>query len=118
MIDESLLNRVRETFSDRMRRDMASRVEPVTVAIHGEIDIANSAQMAEAVDTAFSAGAQSVRIDLGAVTFMDSSGIHVLLEVTHRAAAEGRELTIDCPPGHVRRVLEIAGVAHELPLLV
>ena len=48
------------------------------------------------------------RIDVCETTFIDSSGLHVLLDVHRRR--QGR-LTIDCPPGNVRRVLDLTGVA-------
>jgi anti-sigma B factor antagonist len=89
---------------------------PLTVAVTGEIDLATAPQLREAVETAFSFGAPEVLVDLAGTTFMDSSGLHVLIDAARRAAEQGRTLTIDCPPGNVRRVIDLAGVAELLPL--
>ena len=61
-------------------------------------------------------GALDLWIDLSATTFMDSSGLHLLLDTKRRAHELRRRLAIVCPPGTVRRVFDIAGVADALPL--
>jgi anti-sigma B factor antagonist len=135
MIDVSLLNRVRATLATMSRprasttlRGMASRplppptVEPRVVgprtvlAVTGEIDLATAPRLREAVAAAFAAGACELCIDLAETTFMDSSGLHVLLDAAQQAEELDRELTIACPPGPVRRVIEIAGLGTEIPV--
>jgi anti-sigma B factor antagonist len=86
------------------------------LAVTGEVDIATSPQLRTALDAAFAAGAQEIRVDLTTTTFMDSSGIHVLVDAARRAGELRRSLAIACPAGNVRRVIEIAGVAELLPL--
>jgi anti-anti-sigma factor len=80
------------------------------LAVSGEVDIASSPSLRSAVETAFDAGAHDLWIDLCDTTFMDSSGLHVLLDTHRIAEGPGGRLTIVCPPGNVRRVFDLTGV--------
>ena len=82
-----------------------------TVCIAGEIDVATSPQIDEVLKRCDSA---PVRVDLAAVTFMDSSGIAVLARAHERAAAHHFELTIANATPHVRRLFAITGLEEML----
>lgn len=57
------------------------------VALYGDIDFANSPIVKDALRAAVAeAGPPGIRVDLSAVTFLDSSGIAVLV-IAHRLAA-------------------------------
>jgi anti-anti-sigma factor len=49
-------------------------------------------------------------IDLRELTFMDSTGVHLLLEARRACAASGRRLRIVPAPPHVQRALALCGV--------
>ena len=53
---------------------------------------------------------QLIEIDLSEVTFMDSAGIHCLLEFRKRAERYGPRLVVTHPSPPVRRVLEVSGL--------
>jgi anti-sigma B factor antagonist len=86
------------------------------LAVTGEVDLATAPELGSAVDTALASGAQELWLDLSATAFMDSSGLHVLLDAHRRMRGLRRRLAIVCPQGAVRRLFEIAGVADALPL--
>ena len=86
------------------------------LAVTGEVDLATAPELGSAVDTALASGAQELWLDLSATAFMDSSGLHVLLDAHRRMGGLRRRLAIVCPGGAVRRLFEIAGVADALPL--
>ena len=92
------------------RREAGRRI---VFAVTGEVDMASSPRLRAAVEAALDSGRRELCVDLRATTFMDSSGLHVLTDA-HRTAA-GR-LTIVCPPGAVRRVLDLTGLAGTLAL--
>jgi len=48
-------------------------------------------------------------VDLGGVTYLNSSGCHVLAGAIHRLEADSRRLILRNPTGMVRRVLTITG---------
>jgi anti-sigma B factor antagonist len=84
--------------------------------VSGEIDFASVAMLADAIDAALADGALDLWIDLSATSFMDSSGLRLLIESWRRLSQQNRRLAIVCPRGAVRRVFDIAGVSDRLPL--
>ena len=93
------------------RRDVGRRA---VVAVAGEVDIASSPALQSELEAALDAGARELWVDLCATTFMDSSGLHVLVQLHRRAEELRRRVTVICPPGNVRRVLDLTGVVKEL----
>ncbi len=85
------------------------RIEMVDgeLVVAGEID-AHSCNSLDAsiIDT----GGDDVRVELSGVTFIDSSGLRVLVEHHHRLAGSGHTLVIVRPSRSVQRLLEIAGL--------
>jgi anti-sigma B factor antagonist len=86
------------------------------LAVGGEIDLDSVGVLSAAVEAALSGGAAELWIDLTDTQFMDSSGLHVLLDARSRVRDLNRQLAIVCPSGPVRRLFDIAGVAERLPL--
>ncbi len=80
----------------------------VTVTITGEIDIATSQAMQDALATG--PGPAHLEVDMSAVTFMDASGIGVLLAARQRAVDGGGSLTLRAPSWAVRRVTGVLGL--------
>jgi anti-sigma B factor antagonist len=84
-------------------------------AVTGEIDMATKPRLQAVLDAIPGADAPIV-VDLSAVTFMDSTGLAVLLRIDRAAREAGRRLAIACPEGPARLVLAVSGVEDELPL--
>ena len=87
------------------------------LAVSGEVDISSSPALRSALEAAFEAGGHELWIDLCDTTFMDSSGLHALVEMQRLAEALRGQLTIICPPGNVRRVLDLTGVSTSLRIV-
>jgi anti-anti-sigma factor len=86
------------------------------VIADGEIDLETSPMLADAVrDVLDGDDPARVVLDLAAVTFIDSTGISLLLTSAEQARRQGTELRVE-PSPVVRRVLGIAGVDRVLPL--
>ena len=88
----------------------------MVLAVTGEVDVDSTLQLRSAIDSALEGGAQELWIDLSATSFLDSSGIHLLVAADRRASELRRRFAVICPPGCVRRVLDLIGVASALPL--
>ena len=86
------------------------------VAVQGEIDLDTAPALVAAIDQALSDGAAELWIDLTETEFMDSSGLHALLDAQRRTSEINRRLAVICPGGAVRRLFEIAGVLGHMPL--
>jgi anti-anti-sigma factor len=82
----------------------------VRLLVSGEVDLATSGVVLQAVQDAAANGATSVELDLSNVPFIDSSGIGAIVR-SHRVlkASDGR-LTIGLKSAAVARVLELSGV--------
>jgi anti-sigma B factor antagonist len=78
--------------------------------VAGEID----ASTAPAFDEAMSdlpTGDGPIVLDLSGVSFIDSSGLRVLISLAGRASDEGRSVALRDPSPTVARLLEITGLA-------
>ena len=83
------------------------------ISLSGEIDMASAAKVSSALAPAVGA-AGPVIIDVSGVTFMDSTGIHALLEAAH-ALRRGGCLIIHGARGSVVRVLDVCQLAAVQP---
>ena len=86
------------------------------VAVTGELDIATAPQLERALETQLAAGAGEIVLDLRGVTFIDSSGLRVVLVASRSAASEGRRLIVVPGDGQVLRVIRLAQVEDRLDL--
>jgi anti-anti-sigma factor len=85
-----------------------------TIRPEGEIDMSNAPVLAAAFAEAVDRHAATLVVDLAEVTYLDSSGIGVLIEALHSIEADGGALRVVGASGIVARVLELSGL---LPLL-
>jgi len=86
------------------------------IAADGEIDLVTAYRLENAAEDALDSGAHDLWIDLSDVEFIDSTGIHALLQVRSRAAALNRRLAVICPIGPIRRAFGLTGLDEALPL--
>ena len=82
----------------------------LTLVLAGEIDSYTAPELADLL-----AKHQGIdAVDLRDVTFIDSSGLRVIVEAHQRRAEEERVLVLRSPSHAVQRLLEISGVAGHL----
>jgi anti-anti-sigma factor len=77
------------------------------VVVTGEIDMASAPQLTDALAALHGL----VILDLADVTFLDSSGINVLVHARNRLLAENGALTVRNPQNNVRSVLKLVGLS-------
>lgn len=81
------------------------------LTVTGEVDLANSNLLAQAISTAIKTwSVAEVVVDLDQVTFLDSTGISVLVAGYNLAADYGVAYFVVNPHDPVRRTLHITGV--------
>lgn len=86
----------------------------VNVSVEGEVDVSNAAELRSALATALEGGVSTVEVDLAEVTYIDSTGIGVLVGFAHRASEVGVGHAVSNPQRNVHRVLSLLGVETEL----
>lgn len=86
--------------------------ETATVlSVHGEIDIATVPHVREALLRVFTTTLpRHLVVDLSDVTFLDSSGIGVLVGAHRRVTSEGGWFTVVVSTPLVRKVLQLSGL--------
>jgi anti-anti-sigma factor len=86
------------------------------VRVRGEVDIATSTQMRREVREA-TAKARLVVLDLREVSFIDSAGVHAILDSAAACRARGQRLLVVRGGAQVTRMFELTGVASQVILL-
>jgi anti-anti-sigma factor len=83
--------------------------EKVVLRLGGRFDFNAHREFREAIDTALAAnGVQRIDVDLGEVSYLDSSALGMLLMVRDRARGAGKSVSLTNTRGSVRQVLDIA----------
>jgi anti-sigma B factor antagonist len=78
----------------------------------GELDMVTAPHLAMELDLNDYDG-----VDLDAVTFMDVSGLRVLLTAARNAEAEGRRFAVARPRPLIRRLLELTAIDQSLDIV-
>jgi anti-anti-sigma factor len=108
-----MLIRSRNQSSDiPLRIDTVARDGSLVLVVAGELDISTSHLLDDALARALRAGALSIVVDLLAVSFIDSTGLHVLI----RHAQESRpRIHLTKGSAQVQRLFELTGALDYLP---
>jgi anti-anti-sigma factor len=86
-------------------------------ALEGEIDIANASEVRDQLLALLSNRPSGLIVDLSGVTYLDSRGVHVLLELAERTKIRHQQLRIVVPEGAmIRRILQLTRLDVVVPL--
>ncbi|MEV8097158.1 STAS domain-containing protein [Kitasatospora sp. NPDC085879] len=87
--------------------------------IAGEIDRETAPRLADALRQPWASrtAPPTVRVDLAAVAFCDSSGLNVLLDADRQARERGSTLQLLNVPDRMRRLLAVTGTDQVLTLV-
>jgi len=99
----------------RFRLEVRPDRSRVVVHVSGELDTATVPQLAQTVRELRESGWSIIALDLGAVVFVDSTGLGALLSLSRAARSDDWELTIatSCPP--LERLLAVSKLEQALP---
>ena len=86
--------------------------EPDRLALSGEIDAHTAGLLRDALVEA--QGTDDLLVDFSGVTFIDSSGLRVVLELHQNLDRDGRRLVLIDPSRPVTRLLELTGLVSHL----
>jgi anti-sigma B factor antagonist len=84
------------------------------VVVAGELDMATAPELGRTLDPLLAGSSSGLVLDFSRLTFLDSSGIAVLIDAQQRLAPGGRQLSIRSAPASAMRVFEITGLVEFL----
>lgn len=87
------------------------------IGVAGELDILTVTKLIARLDEAIRRRHGDVVIDLTEAEFIDSMGLHALLNIQRRLMRQARALGVICPPGAVRNAIELARLAEPLGIV-
>ena len=82
--------------------------DEATVTVAGELDLSTAAQVEQALLEAEEKRPERLALDLRGLSFMDSTGLRMVLEADGRARKENRRFEVVPGPPQVHRVFRIA----------
>ena len=86
------------------------------ITVSGEVDLASSPELDIAIIAAIESGTSSVAIDLTDVSFMDSSGLGVIVRGLKRCREADKDLDLVITNERVLKVFGITGLDQVIPI--
>lgn len=81
-----------------------------SVSVSGEVDLANAPALDDYLTELISDNQRDLALDLNGISFMDSSGLNVLLKVRRALEEAGLTLALLTPSPQVSRTLSVSGL--------
>lgn len=80
----------------------------VRIGLAGELDLSTADEVEEELESAEALGPAVLMLDLSGLSFLDSTGLRLVLAADDRARRDGRRLVLVRGPDPVHRVFRIA----------
>jgi anti-anti-sigma factor len=87
----------------------------VVLEPRGELDMATVGAVEQELRRLYDSGARTIVLDLGGLSFMDSSGLHLVTRWAQEASKNGFVFELEPGPPQVQRLFELTSVIDELP---
>lgn len=81
-----------------------------TVRVVGELDQGTAPELREALTETLGEQGNAVLVNLSECSFIDSTGLSLLVEAKRKLASDERQFAVCCPDADVRRLLELTGI--------
>ena len=105
---------------------LSQRIEPFScqvtedgdqalVAPRGELDMATVGAVEQELRRLRRSSFRKLVLDLGGLTFMDSSGLHLVVRWTAEASKDGFGFELEPGPPVVQRIFDLAALEETLP---
>jgi anti-anti-sigma factor len=105
--------RVREQGHLDVKVEEAGR--EVVVRLHGELDIASAKTFEDELRQAIDSDASAITLDLGRLSFIDSTGLRAMVSISELSRTKGNLLRMSRGSESVERALEVSGLRDSLP---
>lgn len=94
--------------------DVTEAEDHTVVAPRGELDMATVGVLEDRLRGLHEAGTRMIVLDLGGLSFMDSSGLHLIVKWSAEASKDGFEFQLEPGPPIVQRIFELTAVTDQL----
>jgi anti-sigma B factor antagonist len=84
------------------------------VAVAGAVDVRTALKVRAALEDSLESQSNALVLDFAAVTFIDSTGLTVVMAARRRLADANRGFAVAAPPGPPRRIFEVTGLDEKL----
>ena len=93
------------------RVDIDRQGNDILVAVRGDVDVYTAPQLRERLYAVLTDGAARVVLDVSKMTFIDSTGLGVIVGTLKRLREQGGDLILAGPSRSALNVLEITGLS-------
>jgi anti-sigma B factor antagonist len=87
-----------------------------TLLVGGELDLQTGPKLIDAVTSLLEEPVDHLTLDLGDLTFLDTSGLQYLRKVQRLCEEHGCRLVLTLVRPHIRQMFSVTGVDEVLPL--
>jgi len=101
---------------DAFRIEIGQRDGATVLSVTGEIDLATAPLLDEQISAVEAGDAETILVDLDRVSFIDSSGLQVLLSHVF-SEQNGKRIRLTKGSPQVVRLFEVSGMLDQLPLV-
>jgi anti-anti-sigma factor len=102
--------------TEEFRIEEDRRDGTIVLRLHGELDLASADAVALRLDTLAASG-DAVLLDVDRLSFMDSSGLRVVLQAAETSRTSDWSFSLTAGSEQVRNLFASAGVTDRLPIV-
>ncbi len=88
------------------------------VSVSGDIDLDTAAQLEDGLRTAIADTRSDLVVDLTSTTFLDSTGLGVLVGISKQLDTSGRSLRLVCPRARLLKIFQISRLDTVWPIFL
>lgn len=88
----------------------------LTLSLRGEVDLVSVSLLQQQLKDAAQASSHRIVLDLAALDFIDSTGIHALLQAQGDADSNAHVLVLTNVPAHVRELFRLTRLDAHIPI--
>src|SRR3954447_10992449 len=89
--------------------------EQLVLRVLGELDLATASALEHHIELAWSNDPPALVLDLKELTFIDCSGVRLILQTHQRAIAAAKSFSLRQVPRHAQRVFDLLGLTEQIP---
>ena len=97
-----------------LRYSVRREPEVAVIEVMGELDLATVDELREVALDIFATGQPNLALDLSGVTFLDSTGIGVIVDIANHGRERNGAFTLLNPSPPALRVIELTGIDRHL----